>query len=90
MMDGDAKQLSPAREIIDSDNLIKRGEIRSYPEHVKLYGAIGISVFALIIAFICLLLGVHTNHNDIITWATTLMSGIVGSALTYAFTKRGE
>jgi len=91
-MDGDAKPATAAhsREIIDTNNIIKKGEIRPYTEHVKVYGAIGISVFAMIIAVGCLLLGVHTNHNDIITWATTLMSGIVGSALTYAFTKRGE
>jgi hypothetical protein len=78
------------REIIDTNSLIKKGSIRPYTEHVKVYGAIGISVFAMIIAVGCLLLGVHTNHDDIITWSTTLMSGIVGSALTYAFTKKGE
>ena len=78
------------REIIDTNEVIEKSEIRPYTEHVKVYGAIGISVFAMIIAVGCLLLGVHTNHNDIITWSTTLMSGIVGSALTYAFTKKGE
>lgn len=79
-----------SREIIDANNVVKRSEMQPYTEHVKVYGAIGISVFAMIIAVGCLLLGVHTKHNDIITWATTLMSGIVGSALTYAFTKKGD
>jgi hypothetical protein len=78
------------REIIDTNNVIKKGEVKSYTEHVKVYGAIGISVFAMIIAVSCLWLGVESDRENIITWSTTLMSGIVGSALTYAFTKKGE
>lgn len=90
MTDAEPKPPTPPREIIDADNVIKKSEIRPYTEHVKVLSAIGISIFAMVVAVGCLLLGVHTANENIITWSTTLMSGIVGSALTYAFTKKGD
>lgn len=78
------------REIIDADTVISKNDVKPYTEHFKVLGAIGISIFAMVIAVGCLVLGVYTANENIITWAQTLMSGIVGSALTYAFTKKGD
>ncbi len=90
-MSGEAQGVKPIperrREIIESDVLIPEGRITDH-EGFRIAWSIAIAAFSLLLAAIFLGVGVYTGRNDLVTWATSLISAIAGGAISYGFNSK--
>lgn len=80
-------QLRGEREIIGSELLIPKGRMTDH-EGFRTTWSIVIAVFSLVLASLFLGVGVYANRNDLVTWATSLISGIAGAAISYGFNSK--
>jgi hypothetical protein len=78
-------------EKIDSDELITRGSVaETDPNVLKLKVSLWISGGALAVGFISLLIAVKINDQELKTWATGLISLVVGTAIGFAFSSSNK
>jgi hypothetical protein len=78
-------------EIIRSTEVIHKGDIdrvETKGEIIKIKASIAIAVASLLIGCAVLGLAAYTGKSELQTWATGLISGIVGAAITYGFNSR--
>jgi hypothetical protein len=81
--------LRPEREIIGSEILIPKGRVTDH-EGFRTTWSIVIAVFSLLLASLFLGVGIYENRNDVVTWATSLISGISGAAISYGFNSKSK
>jgi predicted cobalt transporter CbtA len=78
-------------EIIDSNQVLDKGEVEKVNTHeiMKVKASIAIAWASLAIGFAVLAIGAYYGKSELQTWATGLISGIAGAAITYGFNKTG-
>lgn len=78
-------------EIIRSNEVIHKGDVdrvETRGEIIKIKASIFIAATSLLIACAILGLSGYTGNSDLQSWATGLISGIAGAAITYGFNSR--
>jgi hypothetical protein len=78
-------------EIIRSNEVIHKGDVdkvETKGEIIKIKASITIAVTSLLISCGVLGLAAYTGNTELQTWATGLISGIAGAAITYGFNSR--
>jgi hypothetical protein len=77
-------------EIIRSNEVIHKGdvEVETRGEIIKIKASIAIAMASLFIACSILGLAAYTGNSELQTWATGMISGIAGAAITYGFNSR--
>jgi len=75
------------REILRSTNLIPPGNVVDV-EGFRTTWSVIIAVLSLGIAVAILITAILLQRQDLVTWATGLISAIAGSAISYGFTNR--
>jgi hypothetical protein len=80
-------------EIIQSDNVIHRGDVgrvETKSEILRVKASIVIAVASLLIACAVLAMAAYTGNSQLQTWATGLVSGVSGAAIAYGFNGRSS
>lgn len=73
-------------EQISSTEVVPPGSIEPFDvEKWKILAAITISGAALLLGFVALIIAVYIDDSELKTWATGLISLVVGAALGFAF-----
>ncbi len=78
-------------EIIKSNEVIHTGDVdhvQTKVEIIKVTASICIAVTSLLIACAVLAVAAYRVNTELQTWATGLISGIAGAAITYGFNSR--
>ena len=76
-------------EIIDSENVIPRGDVRDV-EGFRTTWSIVISAASLGVGVVFLAVAILLNRPELVTWSTGLISAIAGSAISYGFTGKAR
>lgn len=82
----------PVPDIINSDDVIKPGkvEVDPNPELIKVKAAVVIALAALLIGSVALCIALKLSDNELKTWATGLISLVVGAAIGFVFSSSGN
>lgn len=77
---------APGPEQISSTEVVPPGSVNPIDvERLKMLAAIWISGAAVILGFIALIVAICTKDAELKTWATGLISLVVGAAIGFAF-----
>jgi len=77
-------------EIIRSNEVIQKGDIgrvETKGEIIKIRASIAIGALSLLIASAVLGGGMYFENTQLQSWATGLISGVAGAAITYGFNR---
>jgi hypothetical protein len=77
-------------EIIRSNEVIHKGDIgriETRGEIIKIRASIAIGALSLLIACAVLGSGMYFGNTELQSWATGLISGVAGAAVTYGFNR---
>lgn len=78
-------------EIIRSNEVIHKGDVdrvETKGEIIKIKASVTIASASLLIATVILVIAANGGNSELQTWATGLVSGIAGAAITYGFNSR--
>lgn len=89
-----AARKSAARqpEIIRSNDVIQKedvGRVETKGDIIKIWASIAIGTLSLVIACGVLGGGMYLGNTELQLWATGLISGVAGAAITYGFNRVG-
>lgn len=79
-------EVSSKPEQISTFDVVPAGSVSPFDvEGLKIKAAIGISGAAMVLGFVSLIIAVCTADSELKTWATGLISLVVGTAIGFAF-----